>query len=174
MDYVYKCQHYLRRTLTDFLVAEIGKGNDFPAESSGGADAGGQVPTRDLLHAFSAFCSGAPSLEKSEQAQLVRVLSASKRPELVTLINRDAFLVHTSSRARSPSRFIDIHIAGLLTVWGVRLFQRFCKMISDSSTSLPWFASAAKQLWYQPNGLWNIYETYSRTFGTTCQMVQLL
>ena len=87
----------LRRTLTDFLVAEIGKGNDFPVESAG-ADAS-QVPTRDLLHAFSAFCSGAPSLEKSEQAQLVRVLSASKRPEFVTLINREEFLVHFSCTA---------------------------------------------------------------------------
>ena len=52
------------------------------------------MPTRDLLHAFSAFCSGAPSLEKSEQAQLVRVLSASKRPEFVTLINRHSIFLN--------------------------------------------------------------------------------
>ena len=79
------------RTLTDFLVAEIGKGNDV-AEAADGVQS---VPARDLLHAFSAFCSGTPSLEKSEQAQLVRVLSASKRPDFVTLINRqDIFIFH--------------------------------------------------------------------------------
>lgn len=68
--------HRAVRTLTDYIVAEI---------HSGCAD--DDVSGRDLLHAFSAFCSGTPSLEKAEQAQLVGILSEAKRPEFVTIVN---------------------------------------------------------------------------------------
>ena len=43
---------------------------------------------------------------------------------------------------------------------------RFGKMFSESSACWPLFALAARHL-YLPNGQWNIYKTFSQTFGTT-------
>ncbi len=73
--------HRAVRILTDYVAAEIA------AEPATAASSSVVVPARDLLHAFSAFCSGTPSLDKSEQAHLVQVLGGATKPDFITLVS---------------------------------------------------------------------------------------
>ena len=58
-------------------------------------------------------------------------------------------------------------VRDLCTVWGIRLFRRFCEMFSGSFTCRPLLVWAAQQLQHRPDGMWNIYEICSQPFRTT-------
>ena len=66
--------------------------------------------------------------------------------------------LNTRRRRRLLKRLI-----GWSGFWGS---IRFGKMFSETSACWPLFALAARHL-YLPNGQWNIYKTFSQTFGTT-------